>query len=155
MASDPIVNTRYGSIRGFEFRSERGFETEVFLGVPFAKPPVGELRFEKPQPPIPWEGILEAKTPKPPCIAQPNFFNPNGQEDCLYLNLIRPKLPSTKPNGYPIMFYIHGGDFLFGSADDANYKTADRIVSKGVILIAVQYRLGVLGFYTTGDDVVP
>ncbi|KAE9545834.1 hypothetical protein FO519_010954, partial [Halicephalobus sp. NKZ332] len=131
MASDPIVNTRYGSIRGFEFRSERGFETEVFLGVPFAKPPVGELRFEKPQPPIPWEGVLEAKTPKPPCIAQPNIFNPN------------------------VMFYIHGGDFLFGSADDVNYKAADRIVSKGVILIAVQYRLGVLGFYTTGDDVVP
>ena len=46
MESDPIINTRYGSIKGFQLRTERGFEAEIFLGIPFAKPPVGELRFE-------------------------------------------------------------------------------------------------------------
>ncbi|KAE9549034.1 hypothetical protein FO519_007748 [Halicephalobus sp. NKZ332] len=138
------------------FIAGRGFETEVFLGIPFAKPPVGELRFEKPQPPVPWDGILEAKTLKPPCITHPDVLNLDGQEDCLYLNLVRPKSPSTDPNGYPVMFFIHGGAFLLGTANHANYeKVADRIVSKGVIFIAVAYRIGVLGFYTTGDEVAP
>ncbi|KAE9547609.1 hypothetical protein FO519_009179 [Halicephalobus sp. NKZ332] len=156
MASDPLITTKYGQIRGFQFNTERGFETEVFLGIPFAKPPVGELRFEKPQPPVPWKEILEAKTRKPPCITHPTFLNPNGQEDCLYLNLVRPKSLSTDPNGYPVMFFIHGGAFLFGSANDAKHeKAADRIVSKGVIFIAVAYRVGVLGFYTTGDEAAP
>ena len=83
------------------------------------------------------------------------MFNPRGKEDCLYLNLIRPKTASKNPDGYPVMVFIHGGAFLFGSAGDADYeKAADRVVSQGVIFIAIQYRLGVLGFYTTDDDVI-
>lgn len=78
------------------------------------------------------------------------------KEDCLYLNIVRPTEPSSDPEGYPVMVFIHGGCFLVGSAEDSNYKVvADRLVSKGVIFISIQYRLGQFGFFTTGDEICP
>ncbi|KAE9549775.1 hypothetical protein FO519_007004 [Halicephalobus sp. NKZ332] len=153
---DPVVKTKYGDIQGFEFKAERGSEAEVFLGIPFAKAPLGELRFEKPQPLDPWEKTFEAKQSASPCLAWPDLLNPNGTEDCLYLNIIRPKEPSEDPEGYPVMVFIHGGAFLMGSSLDSNYeRAADRLVSKGVIFVAPQYRLGPFGFYTSGDSEAP
>ncbi|KAE9549831.1 hypothetical protein FO519_006965 [Halicephalobus sp. NKZ332] len=153
---DSIVKTKYGPIHGFQFESTGGFSSDVFLGIPFATPPVGDLKLEKPVPPKAWSTPLEAKDHGPPCLTFPGYLNEGGQEDCLYLNIVRPRNPSLDPKGYPVMVFIHGGCFMLGSIRDLNYKVAaDRLVSKGVIFISIQYRLGSLGFYSTGDETCP
>uniref|UniRef100_A0AC34RTD5 Carboxylic ester hydrolase n=1 Tax=Panagrolaimus sp. JU765 TaxID=591449 RepID=A0AC34RTD5_9BILA len=148
-----VVETKYGKVKGFDYKADRGFETEIFLGIPFAKPPVGNLRFEKPEPPEPWSMILDGTVPPKPCLTSPTILNPDGSEDCLYLNVIRPRNASN----LPVMVFIHGGAFLIGSALDASYeKASDRIVSqKGVILVTIQYRIGIFGFFSTGDETNP
>uniref|UniRef100_A0AC34RHI0 Carboxylic ester hydrolase n=1 Tax=Panagrolaimus sp. JU765 TaxID=591449 RepID=A0AC34RHI0_9BILA len=148
-----VVETKYGKVKGFDYKADRGFETEIFLGIPFAKPPVEILRFEKPEPPEPWSMILDATIPPKPCLTSPTILNPDGSEDCLYLNVIRPK----NALNLPVMVFIHGGAFLIGSALDASYeKASDRIVSqKGVILVTIQYRIGIFGFFSTGDETNP
>uniref|UniRef100_A0AC34F714 Carboxylic ester hydrolase n=1 Tax=Panagrolaimus sp. ES5 TaxID=591445 RepID=A0AC34F714_9BILA len=151
---NPIVKTDYGEIEGFSFKTSEGFETEMFLGIPYAKPPIGDLRFEKPEPPIPWNTTLQANKFGAPCATYPNFLAPHGSENCLTLNIIRPKL--FNPSGYTVMVWIHGGAFLVGSSSNYNQnETASRIVSKGVIFISINYRLGPFGFFSTGDSEAP
>uniref|UniRef100_A0AC34PXD2 Carboxylesterase type B domain-containing protein n=2 Tax=Panagrolaimus sp. JU765 TaxID=591449 RepID=A0AC34PXD2_9BILA len=149
-----VVDTKFGSIEGFDFITKNGYETEVFLGIPYAKAPVGNLRFEKPQPPKPWSTTFPAKTLPAPCLT--TMINKNGQEDCLYLNIVRPKIDSKNPEGYPVLFYIHGGAFLFGSLADSNYQNAaNNLVSKEIIFVNIQYRLGIFGFFSTNDSTTP
>uniref|UniRef100_A0A914P2L5 Carboxylic ester hydrolase n=1 Tax=Panagrolaimus davidi TaxID=227884 RepID=A0A914P2L5_9BILA len=81
---------------------------------------------------------------------------PNGIEDCLTLNIIRPAAPSDNSNGYSVMVWIHGGAFVIGSASDYNCsETAERMVSKGIIFVSINYRLGPFGFFSTGDSDAP
>uniref|UniRef100_A0A182MHX8 Carboxylic ester hydrolase n=1 Tax=Anopheles culicifacies TaxID=139723 RepID=A0A182MHX8_9DIPT len=125
---------------------------EAFVGIPYAKPPVGKLRFKKPQPIEPWTEDYNATESKPACM-QKSFLLPDqpvvGDENCLYLNVYRPKGNDTE--SLPVMVFIHGGGYFFGSADPQLYGPERILATKKVILVTLQYRLGVFGFLSTGD----
>ena len=110
--SAPEVQTTLGHVRGFERAG-----THAFLGVPFAAPPVGALRFEPPQPAAPWRGVRECTAHGPaPIQARDGLSSELGlladhpqSEDCLTLNVWRPATPSRKPRA--VMVWLHGGAF--------------------------------------------
>uniref|UniRef100_A0AC34GYF0 Carboxylic ester hydrolase n=1 Tax=Panagrolaimus sp. ES5 TaxID=591445 RepID=A0AC34GYF0_9BILA len=155
MAS-PIVTTEYGTIEGINYETSSGYKSEMFLGIPFAQPPINELRFEKPLPPIPWTTPLQAKALGVQCATYPDTLAPNGKEDCLTLNIIKPAEPSEDPEGYAVMVWIHGGAFVIGSAVDIDHEeTAERMVSHGIIFVSINYRLGPFGFFSTGTSDAP
>lgn len=139
-----VVGTTGGQVRG-AVRTGGGAE---FMGIPYAEPPVGNLRWREPLPAKPWSGVRDAATFGSPC-AQPVLGEWNrrdaefGKEDCLYLNVIVPAWPVTKP--LPVMFWIHGGANEGGTASGALYKDGT-LVNHGVLLVTVNYRLGIFGF---------
>jgi len=114
----------------------------VFKGVPFAAPPVGELRWKAPQPPVAWEGVREAKQ-FGPAPMQSGSPAEGKSEDCLYLNIWTPA--SSEKEKLPVLVWIYGGGFSFGSTGDPTYDGA-RLAKKGVVLVSVTYRVGQLGF---------
>ena len=139
-----IVKTTSGDLKG-KPRPGGGAE---FLGIPYAKPPLGDLRWHEPVPITPWSGLRDATSFGAPC-AQPDLGAWNrhdaetGKEDCLFLNVIVPEWPATRP--LPVMFWIHGGANEGGTASSALYKDGT-LVNHGVILVTVNYRLGIFGF---------
>ncbi|KAK6054191.1 Carboxylesterase [Cooperia oncophora] len=156
-SSECIVKTKYGLIQGRRYVTKKGCEADCFLGVPYAKPPVGQLRFQKPQRMEPWEGVKNCRQFGNRPVQNDMFwdkftiFTPQS-EDCLYLNIFAPAINPAK--SYPVLFYIHGGGFMMDSA--VRYKPenmARLIVSQEVIIVTIQYRLGYLGYFCTGDGV--
>lgn len=119
-----------------------------FRGIPFAEPPVGSLRFKDPVPASPWNGTIDG-TIDPPKCPQLQFYITVGEEDCLFLNVYTPKLNSSD---LPVMVWVHGGSFVVGGADE--YPPLP-IMTKDVVLVTIQYRLGTLGFLSTEDSVMP
>lgn len=114
----------------------------VFRGVPFAAPPVGDLRWRAPQPVIPWAGVRDARTVALPC-AQGSSAPGGSSEDCLYLNVWT---AATSPaEKRPVMVWIHGGNFNEGDASSSEFDGA-RFAQDGVVLVSIAYRLGVFGF---------
>ncbi len=121
----------------------------VFKGIPFAAPPVGELRWKSPQPVIPWEGIRQTKKFAPSPMQ--NSFIPvwfmgvpnNFSEDCLYLNVWTPAGDASER--LPVMVWIYGGAFSLGSTATPVYDAA-RLAKKGVVVVSVAYRVGPFGF---------
>ena len=139
-----------------------GFETEdgahAWQGIPFAKPPVGELRWKAPRPAEPWSGRREAIGFGSSCPQFPGFSQdadaaegqPVGDEDCLYLNVYAPKwAPDAVPTGadrLPVMVWIHGGG---NSVGDAAVYDGSRLANHGpVVVVTIHYRLGILGWFT-------
>ncbi|KAL0831013.1 hypothetical protein ABMA28_001899 [Loxostege sticticalis] len=125
-----------------------------FKGIPYASPPVGNLRFKAPQPPIPWDGIRSAKELGDICY-QFNFLKrvrEKGSEDCLYLNVYTPYLKPTEP--LPVMIWIHGGAFCCGSGDDSIYGP-DYLIRHEVVLVTINYRLEILGFLCLDTEDIP
>jgi para-nitrobenzyl esterase len=122
----------------------------IFYAIPYAAPPVGELRWKPPQPVVPWSGIRDATRPPAPCIQHNEGWNSKdalaGKEDCLYLSVHAPKHEPTAH--LPVFFWIHGGSNLAGSgygyADSAIYR-------RGVVVVALEYRLGVFGFVGSSE----
>ncbi|XP_044740780.1 juvenile hormone esterase-like [Chrysoperla carnea] len=145
-----IAETKQGKLRG---RIDLNYWNEPFFtfeGVPYAKPPVGELRFKAPQPPLPWkEEIRDAVKPGPPCVQ----FIGEGSEDCLLLN-IHSKMTKEKQISKelrPVMVWIHGGAFKAGSISN-NLYGPEFLVHENIVLVKIQYRLNVLGFLSLTDD---
>jgi para-nitrobenzyl esterase len=142
--SSPVVSTSAGWLRGI---ARRGGGAQ-FLGIPYAEPPVGDLRWRAPVPAKPWKGIRNAKAFGAPC-AQPVLGDWNradalvSQEDCLYLNVTVPQWPLKKP--LPVMFWIHGGANIGGSGGGSLYN-GGTLVNHGVVLVTINYRLGIFGF---------
>ena len=114
----------------------------VFKGIPFAAPPVGNLRWKAPQPVEKWDGIKQV-TQYAPAPMQAGNPSSGKSEDCLYLNIWTPaKSPKEK---LPVMVWIYGGGFSFGSTSDA-VSDGTNLAKKGVILVSIAYRVGQLGF---------
>ncbi len=142
----PVVKVSGGQIRG-RMLAGRGAGA-VFRGIPFAQPPVGGLRWREPQPVLPWAGVRDAGESRPPCAQTSSGWNAKeasaGVEDCLYLDVWTPEWPAKSRK--PVMLWIHGGGNTGGAgASDPLYE-GTRLVSRGVVLVVVDYRLGVFGF---------
>ncbi len=118
--------------------------TDEYLGIPYAAPPVGPLRWRPPQPVTRWSGVREATQFAPHC-AQPasSFGVASMAEDCLYLNVFAPAGVAPAGRNLPVMVWLHGGALIWGESDDYD-PTA--LVSQGVMVVTVNYRLGALGF---------
>jgi len=139
------VLTKYGRLMGVLDTNN----TWAWKGVPYAKPPVDDLRWKAPQDPEPWKGVRQAKNECEPCtqlyttpqwVRQPDAI---GSEDCLYLNIWRPQSDEKK---LPVYVWIHGGSNNFGMAADYNGSV---IASRSnVVVVVIQYRLGPLGWFT-------
>jgi para-nitrobenzyl esterase len=110
-------------------------EVKAYLAIPYAQPPVGELRWREPQPVKPWKGIRAADNYCQPCAQKGN----NSSEDCLYLNVWAPEKPKSKK--LPVIVYIHGGAYTGGWAS----PSGEIIAAKGTVFVNFNYRLGVLG----------
>ncbi|XP_059192080.1 cocaine esterase-like [Centropristis striata] len=159
----PDVHTKLGSLRG-QYVAVKGKETGVYayLGVPFAKPPVGPaLRLAAPQPVEGWEGVRDATQQPPMCIQHRQqsldlmeklgmvVDLPDISEDCLYLNIYTPANRAHNAK-LPVMVWIHGGGFGIGSA--STYDGSALAAYQDVVVVVIQYRLGLLGFLSTGDE---
>ena len=142
-ANDPTTQTRSGALRGVEDAAE----TWVWRGVPFAAPPVGDLRWKAPREPEPWEDVREASTFSEPCTQYAILGHGMlGEEDCLYLNVWRPRSEET---GLPVYVWFHGGGNSIGSAvtgDD--YNGANLAHRSNLVVVTANYRLGVMGWFT-------
>jgi para-nitrobenzyl esterase len=137
----PVVRTRHGLLEGFE-------EGGIYkcLGVPFARPPVGDLRWRAPHAPAAWSGVREAKEFSPAAYQMPidpSFRTDRMSEDCLYLNVWTPSLSRTARQ--PVMVWFHGGGNIRGSASEV-FTDGTNLARLGVTLVAPNYRLGVFGF---------
>jgi len=120
--------------------SENGLN--VYKGIPFAAPPVGELRWRAPQPAAKWEGIKQVTKFAPAPMQGGN--PPSGKsEDCLYLNIWSPAQSSKEK--VPVMVWIYGGGFAFGATSEPTYS-GEKLAKKGVVLVSIAYRVGQLGF---------
>ncbi|KAF2902811.1 hypothetical protein ILUMI_03376 [Ignelater luminosus] len=147
------VQVNQGILRGMYQKSRKGRQFCAFIGIPYAQPPVGELRFKPPLPAEPWEGILNATASQSVC-PQRKGLQIIGNEDCLYLNVYTPQLPINNNQLLPVMFFIHGGGFVVGSGGPEWYEP-NNLLDKDIVLVTSNYRLGALGFLSTGDKVVP
>uniref|UniRef100_H2RA50 Carboxylic ester hydrolase n=1 Tax=Pan troglodytes TaxID=9598 RepID=H2RA50_PANTR len=161
----PEVDTTLGRVRGQQV-GVKGTDrlVNVFLGIPFAQPPLGPDRFSAPRPAQPWEGVRDASTAPPMCLQDVESMNNsrfvlNGKqqifsvsEDCLVLNIYSPaEVPAG--SGRPVMVWVHGGTLITGAA--TSYDGSALAAYGDVVVVTVQYRLGVLGFFSTGDEHAP
>ncbi|CAN7978575.1 unnamed protein product [Ixodes persulcatus] len=153
-----IVTTKSGLVRGTLLRTTTG-QVRAFLGIPYAEPPVGDLRFKKPEPKQPWNYVYNA-TFLPKMCSQPSvhltkFYQVNTEnsvsEDCLFLNVFVPISNSTQT---PVVVYIHGGAFTYGGISMNITDTTELSVRGDLITVAIAYRLGAFGFLRTSLEEV-
>ncbi|KAH8258410.1 hypothetical protein KR038_011181 [Drosophila bunnanda] len=145
-----------GCLRGTLMPGYQTKEFEAFMGIPFAQPPVGALRLKNPVAATAWEGILDAGTARDGCLQRTYFsedWDVMGVEDCLYLNVYRPKERGEDP--LPVMVYIHSGGFFSGTAHPVASGPEYLMDTGKVIMVTISYRLGPFGFLSTGDDNMP
>jgi para-nitrobenzyl esterase len=144
------VKTDGGIIEGMNTASPG---VRVFRGIPFAAPPIGELRWKPPQPIRPWKGIVKATEFGPRCTQAPVFpdmiFRDRAakpmSEDCLYLNVWTPA--KSAGDRLAVMVWFYGGGFQAGSSSEPRYD-GENFAKKGIIVVSVNYRLGVFGFFS-------
>lgn len=150
-AGDPIVTIESGKLQGVA--ETRLSPLKIFRGIPFAAPPVGDLRWREPQPVLPWSGTRQATKFAPRCMQQPLFSDmmfrsPAPSEDCLYLNVWTPApLNGTQRHKLPVLMYIYGGGFMAGDSSEKRYDGA-ALARHGIVVVTINYRLGVFGFFS-------
>jgi para-nitrobenzyl esterase len=156
-----VAQTAAGALHGTKVES-----AVAFMGIPYARPPVGDLRWEAPQPTIPWTGVRDANLPGRSCTQDPaglvpfiapmaraygsNYEEPpvDFSEDCLYLNVWTSQWPSKR--ALPVMVWLHGGSNKSGSGAQSTYNGVS-LTARGVVLVTINYRLGVIGFFSHPD----
>ena len=134
------VLTQSGVVRG----AQEG-ALQVFRGIPYAEAPQGNLRWTKPQAPAPWPGTLQTTEFGPDCAQLNNRGRVTGAEDCLTLNIWTARAATPRP----VMVWIHGGGYVQGASSRAIYEGTQLAELGDVVLVSINYRLGVLGFLAT------
>ncbi|XP_016980680.2 esterase B1 [Drosophila rhopaloa] len=144
------LDTKFGQVRGLQRKTVYDEEPYFsFEGIPYAKPPVGELRFRAPQPPEPWQGVLNCTTWRSKPMQRNMLLGiVEGSEDCLHLNVYVKTLKSEKP--LPVIVWIYGGGFQKGEASRDVYSP-DYFMKKQVVFVSINYRLAALGFLSLKD----
>src|SRR5690348_1421267 len=139
-STDPIVRIDGGLVRGADAAG-----VNSFLGLPYAAPPTGNLRWRPPQPAAAWTGVRDATTFGPSCPQAASPFAPPGpfSEDCLYLNVYAPAGHGSGAGGRPVLVWIHGGGLTQDAGRD--YGGA-KLAADGAVVVTINYRLGALGF---------
>ncbi|MGD0914454.1 MAG: carboxylesterase family protein, partial [Terracidiphilus sp.] len=151
-SADPLtVKTDHGKVHGKTINDDK---VRAFLGLPYAAPPVGDLRWKAPEPLAKWKGARDATKYGAHCVQghvyEDMIFQDSGEnEDCLFLNVYVPATAKGKSK-LPVMFWIHGGGYSGGSGDEPRHD-GDFLPLKGVVLVTINYRLGVFGFLATAD----
>lgn len=137
-SAQPLVEVPGGTVGGYATEGAL-----VFRGIPFAAPPLGELRWKPPAPVVPWPGVRDAVEARPSCLQHNEGWNRRdwlrASEDCLTLDVRTTSLSGKRP----VMVWIHGGSNVAGSAEG---PALSRLSDRGVVVVSIQYRLGVLGF---------
>jgi para-nitrobenzyl esterase len=150
-ADSLTVKTEQGKVTG---KTINDGKVKAFLGLPYAAPPVGDLRWKAPEPPAKWKGERDATMYGAHC-AQGRVFDDmvfqdaGPSEDCLFLNVYAPA-DSTDKSKLPVMFWIHGGGYAGGASSEPRHN-GDFLPLKGIVLVTINYRLGVFGFLATSD----
>ncbi|CRK91881.1 CLUMA_CG005501, isoform A [Clunio marinus] len=163
--NDPlIVTTDKGKVRGLTLNSPSGRKVDVWLGIPYAQPPVGPLRFRHPRPIEKWQGIYNATKPPNSCVQivdtvfgdfpGATMWNPNTElsEDCLYVNVV---VPRPRPKNAVVMLWIFGGGFYSGTSTLDVYDHRTLAAEENVIIVSMQYRVASLGFMYLGTPDAP
>jgi para-nitrobenzyl esterase len=151
-ADSLTVKTEQGKAHG---KTLNDGKVRAFLGLPYAAPPVGELRWKAPQAPAKWKGERDATKFGAHC-AQGRVFDDmifqDGapSEDCLFVNVYSPADAQAGKSKLPVMFWIHGGGYAGGASSEPRHN-GDFLPTKGVVLVTINYRLGVLGFLATKE----
>ncbi len=144
--ADVVVATSTGDVQGVAAGA-----ITTYLGIPYAAPPVGDLRWRPPQAPAPWTATRKADafgSRCPQTAAVGEFSAPSATEDCLFLNVFVPS-SATAASRLPVMFWIPGGGFFAGGSND--YDPASLVTHGGVVVVSINYRLGLLGFLSQRD----
>lgn len=147
---DPIAKTDYGKLKGYVNEDK---EVLVWKGVPYARAPVGGLRWKAPEDPEPWHGVRDATLPAKMCTQlltteewiRTGVVDPESSEDCLYVDIYRPERPTYQWERLPVYVWIHGGSNNFGSGRD--YDGSVLAARSDVVVVVVQYRLGPIGWF--------
>jgi para-nitrobenzyl esterase len=145
------VKTETGLVEGS--KPSPGSSVRAFKGIPYAAPPVGDLRWKEPQPPIAWIGVRPTVKFGPRCMqghfADDMIFRDDGpSEDCLTLNVWTPATSASA--NLPVMVWFHGGGYLAGSSSEPR-QDGENLAKKGVVVVTLNYRLGLFGFLTLTD----
>lgn len=150
-----VVDTLHGALEGVP--SEAG-DYVSYLGVPFAAPPVGDLRWAAPEAPESWEGVRLADTYADDCmqvVPDPGSWNYRADasysEDCLYLNVFAPADAVNSDEALPVMFWVFGGGFLAGGISQPEYRDPSAYTDRDVILVTANYRVGSFGYLAHPD----
>ena len=143
----PIVQTKGGKVQGKTSKCGLTCRYFSFLGIPYAEPPVGPLRFKNPVPNQGWEGVRDGSKHGNVCLYENIPLGLVGDEDCLFVNVFTQNVTSKSP----VIVWIHGGGFWFGSGNSFIYGL-DNFVAQGLVAVSINYRLGALGFFSTGDE---
>ncbi|XP_064472743.1 acetylcholinesterase-like isoform X1 [Ornithodoros turicata] len=160
VATDITLCTTSGRISG-AVEPTWGIPIARFLGIPYAKPPLGSLRYRPPEPATPWQGILETKEFRAACAQANGSYPPDipwlvdkriVSEDCLFLNIW---VPQTRTKTKSILIWIHGGGFRTGTPSTELYNGKLLAAVGDIMVVSVAYRLGSLGFLHTGEDSSP
>ncbi|XP_021164370.2 LOW QUALITY PROTEIN: acetylcholinesterase [Fundulus heteroclitus] len=161
---DLVISTKHGKVQGKLLSVPNG-EVRAFLGIPYAKPPLGKLRFHAPEPAEKWEGVKEAKGLPNSCYQLPDttypgfkgaeMWNPNTplSEDCLYLNVWSPKFNKSQSSTLaPVLVWIYGGGFASGTSSLDLYQAHYLSKAEGVVVVSMNYRVGAFGFLSLPDN---
>ncbi|XP_066292574.1 pyrethroid hydrolase Ces2e-like [Branchiostoma lanceolatum] len=161
-----VVSTVTGQVRGTTTHTTDLPDKPIytFLGIPYAAPPVGELRYRPPQPALPWEGVREAVEYGSYCPQNLTSFNNldhdfpiefgenmTMSEDCLTVNVFTPTV--AEDAALPVLLWIHGGALTIGMGSPPGWEVL--AAHQDVVVVSINYRLGVLGFLSTGDENMP